>query len=1834
MLDTINTTDPRESGISGLPGMSALEADEMNTQQPTRNDLINLRNRASYEAGVESVKEDVGLQYLNSGLGKSVYDKRISNTAELNNLGDFRANEQSDFLKVTNGITKGVVLAGTTFLDGTLGLVTGVGQTIGDAVKGKGFNISTVWNNETSKALKAVNDWAEQALPNYYTQDEIENPLAARNIFSANFLGDKLLKNLGFTVGAYYSGKTWATPLQLTNIIKNTKVAAATASGIGATISAVNEGRVEALNNSTDWYNLQYAQLKDTYDSEMSKIQGLRGTPIFDELAARYENNLQEETKKLEDKKLKIGNVDLALNLPILLASNLIEFGKLYSNGFNTARRIGGVTGKLGEYTATKPSSLKKLLVGTKAATSEGTEEVLQQVASNTAGNMYLPKDMDYSLSLKGAEIDNQAEEETIGFIKGLGMGITQAAEDDSTIEQFLIGALTGALGMPTFGKANNVNAWIGKNKAIGISGGAVGEIKDLNAEYKEAQEVADELNKRVQSPEFLNLYRGIIRHNKFQNDMDRAAREDKEKEFKDAEYAQMASDVIMFAKAGKLNDYRELIESAFDVSDENLEAIATNTTNKETGVGPFTDNNGNHWNKISEERKQEMIKKLTDSRDEMLSVVNNFVKTNDYLSSRYPQLTEPQRTALVWTGLLEGNARKRKNSILEDLKQGDIATVLNQSDFIGLSEEEANALSLINPSLLSMEDLISEKSSLIVGALHKAENRGVISTEVTNNIVHKLEDTASLELSIIKYKKEADEALKKPETVDKKEAAEVKKEEKKIVKKGVEQLNNNLSSATNFNDVRTILSSTEVDDATKSTAVSSSTNEVVKDYKVFTDKVASVRRKLSSLAPQLREDITAILDNVEKTADTIDDFNIKGLLMSDDSVLKKDFSTTTEDVDRRMDAALNMISRLSADIDSENNRPTVSVNEYSTEGAVFDSDYDLGEEGGEENNGDRGDSSEADNNGEVKGDVGNSEISPTEPVKVPVGKVSTKGNNSAAEQSSSNKKFTTTINEEGNNEYYPSSLLISETENEKLSALPAPTVEEDLGTEAIRPSTSQYDLSGMNSKEGVLFNEVPEAGRQAREYLSKNGPSFEGSTDAFEWVNKGELSKYTEEGGKIYFGIDKSLDPDTPIMFVKIGEEYKPVGILFKNEKKIDSFKGLREITDALRSEALNKEGLYISPNYTATVGEITSGRIPYRNSSPTPILEAMEGAEFTAEDAEIVVFADNKYFGNADSVSNYKVSGGGIRNGMSYIAVPNANRNSYKGGGKTLVPVIPVRFSQLNSKKSSTIKSRILSGLFGITYAIKNNDREALFNGISALSDYLNLTHLDVVMSSTGDVALKEIKTVDGEIQYVTRNGKIFPATTGKIIKLNPGMSDEAILTSIQGFLGDIGVPIRVNKNLVSDPNYVKELIEGDVLETYATTLKSEASWFSLNDAIKSIDNNTSSEIQKESTPNTTTQVGESTIEENGDLGDLDIDDILNSERHAMISSEELPQINENSLSEQGFTLDREYSVDEVMSNLGKVETSIPKGLVRHLLNAAKKIGVTYRFTNNKPSDMENSYGSTEGNKVELYIDPNNKEFIHTLLHETIHAFTSYMLNPNNRENLTKEQVKLVDELNDLFDISVEAGVTNEFGAAVSIDEFISELSNPYFREQLSRIKLEETNLFKKVVNWIKRLFGIQTNTVGSRLDRVLEQIIEYNQTGIKTSKLYMKPTSEYIGREYLAKLIKNDRQLYSSNKEMLIQRAQRINRIAGGYIASLKRGGVHENIQFYYLSIAEPTENQYERVEDKAQIRANREAIQANLTNDVRASLEEHYNLTEEDYKMLNESDIQYLLNCIGF
>ena len=95
------------------------------------------------------------LANTNTAWGESIFDNKTANQADFENLSDVRAYNQPWYAQIGAGLAKGVVLAGTTFLDGTLGLIFGAGTAIGER------RWSGLWDNDFSKAMQAINEWSE-----------------------------------------------------------------------------------------------------------------------------------------------------------------------------------------------------------------------------------------------------------------------------------------------------------------------------------------------------------------------------------------------------------------------------------------------------------------------------------------------------------------------------------------------------------------------------------------------------------------------------------------------------------------------------------------------------------------------------------------------------------------------------------------------------------------------------------------------------------------------------------------------------------------------------------------------------------------------------------------------------------------------------------------------------------------------------------------------------------------------------------------------------------------------------------------------------------------------------------------------------------------------------------------------------------------------------------------------------------------------------------------------------------------------------------------------------------------------------------------------------------------------------------------------------------------------------------------------------------------------------------------------------------------------------------------------------------------------------------------
>lgn len=825
--------------------------------------------------------------------GESMWDDSSANAAEFERLSDIRAENQPWFTKIGAGLAKGTVLAGTTFLNGTLGLVYGIGTAINEG------KWSGLWDNDFSRAMDEFNQWSEKELPNYYTQDEIDNPMTLRNIFSANFLGDKFIKNIGFTVGAFYSGGVYSKGLGaiLKAVKAGTKATAITQQGVGSVLSAVNEGSFEALNAANEFEQKYKPAIDDNYRQKIQAIQaeyeanrgkqmvrtGVEGNQFIDPAYIKYKQDMERERDnynkalaKLQEDKAKVGNTTLLFNIPILIASNIYQFGKLYSKGFNTARKTADVVlDESGKYAAKNTSKLYRAGRILGGGIMEGSEEVEQQLASDTQQHYYGTDFNNFYRSLQ----DPEAAQETLDWTKSFGETLSRTMGETSTWEQFMIGSMTGFLGMPRFRGIRNEQ---GKFQSpVVLQENMVSRWKELSQEAARNKAVADELNARIDSPEFQNYYQGLIRHKKYQNDMDDAALRDDEFDFKNAEHAQLLSDIDMFSKAGRLEDLKYMVSDALDTSDANLDAIIRNTTTVDSNgklIGPYakyaiknsdgsiSSNFGNNGS------KQEMIESLTKDRDEVMDTINEYEKTRNELDNKSSyRFTDEQLDELTWMKSQLSNWSKRAGEMSGQVKDvignviGRLESQMRAAEAIRAHEGMAHAdlsenyrkadriIQQIDKAVKNL-DLIRNldnetaaatlaKNPNILEGLKEQINKlddGVMSADDKKDIIKKLDDLLRLGSASDIYQKKFAEYLLNPTKIDEDHTKVNEENTKKNADVDRAAQVDALNKTANFQEVQELIDNGEasIDD------LESSSSDAAKSYK----KASLFKKKATEL--------------------------------------------------------------------------------------------------------------------------------------------------------------------------------------------------------------------------------------------------------------------------------------------------------------------------------------------------------------------------------------------------------------------------------------------------------------------------------------------------------------------------------------------------------------------------------------------------------------------------------------------------------------------------------------------------------------------------------------------------------------------------------------------------------------------------------------------------------------------------------------------------------------------------------------------------------------------------------------------------------------------------
>lgn len=1454
MANNQQIQDPSTQGVGGLRGIKSIDALK---QEGLLRDVPLINNIEEYKqvsnrALERAVPQEVGFV----GVNDSMYDEDITSMTQLDNLANTRGEMQPWYAQIGAGLAKGAVLAGTTFADGIIGTIVGLGNAAATGT------FSGFWDNPFSNAMQQVNEWSESVLPNYYTDAEKNDPWY-ENIFSANFIGDKFLKNLGFAVGAAYSGKISAGATskllglnkarqafkgavtasgealntnaalqayregdlfldgvrlteELARDAKKLKMAEPTLKLTGAFSGALGEARIEAIQNSKDWFELHKQQLDDAQAKVAAQEQEamLREFPQFAQyqissdgksfeqvltpegqamLQARvdakfdYKGGLQ----KLSEDRAKMGNIDFALNIPLLTVSDAWQFGKFYAGGYNTAKKGSQILRTVAEdgtvsYSAAKPSVLRNALKIASKGVAEGPyEEMGQAVAGKVAGYKYASELNDFY----GAKIDPDAESETIDWLQATAKAIQQTYGTVEGWEEGFIGGLTGLVGIPGFRSARNSEG--GFQSPVYLQGGIKEDIQEIRERSEQDDAIVAQLNNRVQSPEFLNYYQSAIRHNAYQRQMDEAADNNDNFEFKNAEHNQLISDVIMFDKAGRINDLYDIIEEAGNVREEDVEQIRQLTTNQETGTSVY-DN-------MTDAEVIEQIQKQTQETKE---AVDNYRKISQDLQVKIGDyFDEDGLEEMTYYFSNIDNLENRFKSVHEDIKdrlQGVLDASMDREFISNSDENKINRLSdFLNFSPVRLINELADSKeaqsyiSLLDKALQTDPNKQDIIDEV--NDLHKI---AERRLDFIdKY----DTYLRNPQALAQKQERQRENIIRENEKQEIAKTKDAALAATNLNEFREALNN-EPDSSKRQQILDELENEgnkMAKDYKEVQMYNSEVSRAIDKqpISPEAKANAQELLRTQHENANNLEEMaNPNSVFINNPESLYDENLPDDLNMMNFAEAQYGLLSAMS------------EVNNDQRFKARFPSEYLKPVE--------RTDGTKGTTSKDTTGDSGTTTVppvnaGPVDTYEPPVGNITPQ---MVAEE---NKKA---------NENAPTPQSLDKDTKGKRQYY-RPTIPE-LHINASKDGDFRPFNVVVAEKENLNFDEL-------YNYLRDNR--------AFSYVNEGNL----KAGDELGFMIDPEFNDHT--IFIVDKRNNQIVGSLDESQYVVDRYEGLAGLIERVKEEfnQTGKDKKFIATP-TTRVSQIMVGRIPYGTEERNM--------------GEIPNVSSNSIFGivkNGVLSTNGRISDDLItkpmdmsqKEGRMYILIPNA-------AGKYSPAAVRVKHfneSEYNPEdvtiNSTPLYKNIKKSIDALANAFTEEDVNNAVKDL-ARSLYIGDVHIDYIQGKNGngirftkvqrdankneiydEVDGQRVRREDARTVFLTErwDPNVLYELGGDGVKTQPDTRDsQEVASEIQNILMAFNLPLQVNLGMLNKGGYNNMLLSSGVMTSNIIDASVKSNWF----------------------------------------------------------------------------------------------------------------------------------------------------------------------------------------------------------------------------------------------------------------------------------------------------------------------------------------------------------------------------------------------------------------------
>lgn len=278
------------------------------------------------------------------------------------NTEDIYAEAQSIGQKWAYGAGKMINNAAVTFINGTAGLVYGVGAA---AING---DFTSFYDNDFTRSLNEYQEHVNNTvMPHYVSQKERDMSVLGQ-LTRANFWSDTILSNTGFAVGAFASGAAWA---KLGSVVSSVSKSVASKAGVqilDAAKKAQNLERANLLARTGDNLGKVSGNLKQVADRYVNwsnfKNFGANfsraGIATFGEASMeaigaknQYKETLISEFQdkhgrkpqgyeltKIEREAESVGNFTMGANMALLSATNYIQFPKIAGMMWKADRRI------------------------------------------------------------------------------------------------------------------------------------------------------------------------------------------------------------------------------------------------------------------------------------------------------------------------------------------------------------------------------------------------------------------------------------------------------------------------------------------------------------------------------------------------------------------------------------------------------------------------------------------------------------------------------------------------------------------------------------------------------------------------------------------------------------------------------------------------------------------------------------------------------------------------------------------------------------------------------------------------------------------------------------------------------------------------------------------------------------------------------------------------------------------------------------------------------------------------------------------------------------------------------------------------------------------------------------------------------------------------------------------------------------------------------------------------------------------------------------------------------------------------------------------------------